>query len=340
MDTITAPAWPTDCWYAVGLSSQVGSQPESCRFQGREVVLVRADDGEVRAYDGRCAHRGCSLAGGWTKGDTLVCPYHGWRYDAQGACVEIPALRAEESIPRQARLRVYPTREKHGFVWLWLAGEHQTPQVEVQDIPELQGLTLRAGGDMAFTYRTHFTRTIENGIDPTHAAFVHGKSIGRVDPDADFSLEHYPVTVVPGSLYGQMPIKVKKLSGITRVLLKGDVSNAYKEYRFLHPNVVVSIIHFGAVSLAALQAHVPDNEAETTVKVTNGRNFLTSTPLLNRVFDKVTLDTGLQISQEDAAVITEQEPKWVSFRGSNEVLIESDRILVEYRRMMREHSPH
>ena len=54
--------------------------------------------------------------------------------------------------------------------------------------------------------------------------------------------------------------------------------------------------------------------------------------------DKITLDTGLQISKEDAAVITEQEPKWVSFSGSNEVLIDSDRILVEYRRMMRQHS--
>jgi phenylpropionate dioxygenase-like ring-hydroxylating dioxygenase large terminal subunit len=250
--------------------------------------------------------------------------------------VAIPALRTEESIPRQAKLRTFPTRERHGFVWLWLAGQHADPEEDVQDIPELAGLSLRDGGDMAFTYATHFTRTIENGIDPTHAAFVHGKSIGRVDPDTDFSLEHYPVQVERGSLYGRMPIKVKKLTGLTRLLLKGDSSNAYKEYRFLYPNVVVSTIHFGALTLAALQAHVPDNDRETTVRVTNGRNFLGTTPLLNRLFDRITLDTGLQISREDAAVISEQEPKQVSFRGSHEVLIESDLILVEYRRMMRE----
>lgn len=328
--------WPTDCWYAVGLSSQVSRQPLAHRFQGREVVLLRDGGGRVLAFDGRCAHRGCSLAGGWAQGDTLVCPYHGWRYDAEGTCVAIPALRTEESIPRQAHLRTFPTRERHGFVWLWLAGQHPEPEEDVQDIPELAGLSLRDGGDMAFTYATHFTRTIENGIDPTHAAFVHGKSIGRVDPDTDFSLEHYPVQVEHGSLYGRMPIKVKKLTGLTRLLLKGDSGNAYKEYRFLYPNVVVSIIHFGALTLAALQAHVPDNDRETTVRVTNGRNFLGTTPLLNRLFDRITLDTGLQISKEDAAVISEQEPKRVSFRGSHEVLIESDLILVEYRRMMRE----
>lgn len=334
---MSSPApWPTDCWYAVGLSSQVGRQPLAHRFQGREVVLMRDGGGRVLAFDGRCAHRGCSLAGGWAQGDTLVCPYHGWRYDAGGTCVAIPALRAEESIPRQAHVRTFPTRERHGFVWLWLAGEHADPEEDVQDIPELAGLSLRDGGDMAFTYATHFTRTIENGIDPTHAAFVHGKSIGRVDPDTDFSLEHYPVQVERGSLYGRMPIKVKKLTGLTRLLLKGDSSNAYKEYRFLYPNVVVSAIHFGALTLAALQAHVPDNDRETTVRVTNGRNFLGTTPLLNRLFDRITLDTGLQISREDAAVISEQEPKRVSFRGSHEVLIESDLILVEYRRMMRE----
>ncbi|PSB39098.1 aromatic ring-hydroxylating oxygenase subunit alpha [Aphanothece minutissima] len=328
--------WPADCWYAVGLSSQVGTQPLAHRFQGREVVMMRDGGGRVLAFDGRCAHRGCSLAAGWAKGDRLVCPYHGWQYDAQGSCVHIPALRAEEAIPRQARLRTYPTRERHGFVWLWLAGRQASPDGDVLDIPELDGLTLRAGGDMAYTYATHFTRTIENGIDPTHAAFVHGRSIGRVDPATDFSLEHYPVQVEPGSLYGRMPIKVKKLNGLTRLLLKGDSANAYKEYRFLYPNVVVSIIHFGAVTLAALQAHVPDNDAETTVRVTNGRNVLTATPVLNRLFDRITLDTGLQISKEDAAVISEQEPKRVTFRGSHEVLIDSDLILVEYRRMMRE----
>jgi phenylpropionate dioxygenase-like ring-hydroxylating dioxygenase large terminal subunit len=308
------------------------------RFQGSEVVLMRDAAGRVLAFDGRCAHRGCSLAGGWSRDDHLVCPYHGWQYDPQGTCVRIPALRAEESIPRQARLRTFPTRERHGFIWLWVAGRQASPDGEVQDIPELDGLTLRDGGDMAFTYATHFTRTIENGIDPTHAAFVHGKSIGRVDPEADFSLEHYSVCVEPGSLYGRMPIKVKKLTGLTRLLLKGDSGNAFKEYRFLYPNVVVSIVHFGAETLAALQAHVPDSDGATTVRVTNGRNFLTTTPGLNRLFDRITLDTGLQISREDAAVISEQEPKQVSFRGSNEVLIESDRILVEYRRMMREHA--
>ncbi len=331
-------AWPSDCWYAVGLSSQVGSEPVSHRFRGREVVLFRDRQGTVLAFDGRCAHRGCSLAAGWARNDALVCPYHGWQYDASGSCVHIPALRPEEAIPRQARLATYPTAERHGFIWLWVAGRQTTPQAPVQAIPELEGLSLRAGGDMAFTYPTHFTRTIENGIDPTHAAFVHGKSIGRVDPQADFSLEAYPMTVEPDSLYGRMPIKVTKLTGLTRLLLKGDAANAYKEYRFLYPNVVVSIVHFGAVTLAALQAHVPDNDSETTVRVTNGRNFLAGTPVLNRLFDHITLDTGLQISREDAAVIGEQEPKQVSFRGSNEVLIESDRILVEYRRMMRTHA--
>jgi phenylpropionate dioxygenase-like ring-hydroxylating dioxygenase large terminal subunit len=219
-------------------------------------------------------------------------------------------------------------------VWIWVSRSGLAPTYSVPAIPELEGQTLKTGGDIGFTYQTHYTRTVENGIDPTHAAFVHGKSIGKVDPNTDFSLEPYELQENPNDFHARMPIKVKKINGLTRFLLRGDASSLYKEYRFIYPNLVVSTVHFGRFELSALQAHVPETAGRTTVRVTNTRNFLRRTPLLSQWFDRVTASTGVKISSEDAEVITDQLPLQVKFKGSHEVLVRSDNILSAYRRWM------
>ena len=70
---------------------------------------------------------------------------------------------------------------------------------------------------------------------------------------------------------------------------------------------------------------------------TNARNFLRNRPLLSRWFNGVTIKTGQKIALEDDAIIKDQLPRAVSYSGSNEVLVESDRILIDFRRMMRRH---
>lgn len=72
---------------------------------------------------------------------------------------------------------------------------------------------------------------------------------------------------------------------------------------------------------------------------TNARNFLRHRPLLTSWFNRITISTGQKIAWEDDAIIKGQLPTAVSYSGSNEVLIESDRILIDYRRLMRQHQP-
>ena len=331
----TMMSFPDHCWYAVATPSQVGDQPKAIRFLGQEIILRRSGQGVIQALAGRCAHRGCSLAGGWTVQDRLVCPYHGWQYQADGECIHIPALRPGESIPSQARIRAFPLQERHGLVWLWWSSEGREPSDSIAEIPELESLQLHPGGDIEFRYHTHYTRTLENGIDPTHAAFVHGGSIGKADPGTDFSLDPYELRFDANTFYARMSIKVKKVNGLTRLLLRGG-SNPYKEYRYVFPNLVISTIHFGRFSLSALQAHVPEDDHCTSVRVTNARNFFHAIPVLSRWFDGVSRSTGVKISTEDEAVISDQRPRQVAFKGSGEVLVRSDEILVAFRRMMRQ----
>ena len=90
-----------DYWYAVEEVRRVkpGTVVEVV-FWRRSIALFRADDGSFRAVENRCAHRQLKLSLGEVRGCRLVCAYHGWQYDGDGRCVEIPHERYGRGFPR------------------------------------------------------------------------------------------------------------------------------------------------------------------------------------------------------------------------------------------------
>jgi nitrite reductase/ring-hydroxylating ferredoxin subunit len=87
-----------------------------------DLAVWREASGAAHAWIDRCPHRGMRLSLGAVAGDTLICPYHGWRFDAAGQCVQMPA-HPTTAPPRAAHTRPVASREEGGFVWARLAGE-------------------------------------------------------------------------------------------------------------------------------------------------------------------------------------------------------------------------
>ena len=109
--------------------------------------------------------------GGKVEGDGIRCPFHGWRFDGTGVCVEVPYAK---KIPPKARLRTWDVVEKNGLVFAWRHAGGAPPAWEVPDVPEL--------GDPAWTpperrewiIRSCSQEMAENTVDPAHFRFVHG----------------------------------------------------------------------------------------------------------------------------------------------------------------------
>ena len=59
--------------------------------------------------------------------DGLRCPFHGWKFDATGACLETPAEPAGTTLCTRVRQRSYPVREQRGILFAWLGPEGSTP---------------------------------------------------------------------------------------------------------------------------------------------------------------------------------------------------------------------
>ena len=126
MALIRTPASPTAApsadvgWYPVARSSAVGTAPVPVGAGGRAYVVVRLRPGaEVTGLSARCPHRLVPMAAGTVVDGRLQCPYHGWQFNAEGRCVEIPSLGEDGIAPPRADLGApWAVEERDGWVWL------------------------------------------------------------------------------------------------------------------------------------------------------------------------------------------------------------------------------
>ena len=113
-------AVPGAGWYPVARSSAVGTTPVPVGAGGRAYVVVRLRPGaEVTALSARCPHRLAPLTTATVVDGRLQCPFHGWQFNAEGRCVEIPSLGPHGTPPPRADLAApWAVEERDGWVWL------------------------------------------------------------------------------------------------------------------------------------------------------------------------------------------------------------------------------
>ena len=162
-------------WFAIGRSVDVGpGDVRSAIAVQRELVVFRGEDDAVHVLDAHCPHLGAHLGGGEVLGDTIACPYHGWRYDGDGTCVEIPYNDAR--IPQRACVRSYPVRELAGMILFWFHAAGAPPSYEVPDFEEGSDPTWSD----AFVFEHELVASLqemaENNVDYTHFFFVHRRT--------------------------------------------------------------------------------------------------------------------------------------------------------------------
>src|SRR4051812_39064828 len=139
------------------------------RIMSEDFTLYRGEDGAPHLIAPRCAHRGTQLSTGWVEGDCIRCFYHGWKYDASGQCVEMPA--EDPSFPPKVKIASYPTREYLGLIFGYV-GEGEAPPLPRYPDFDTKRL-LEATG---YTWPSNYFQNVEYGPDEAHVGFVHRES--------------------------------------------------------------------------------------------------------------------------------------------------------------------
>jgi phenylpropionate dioxygenase-like ring-hydroxylating dioxygenase large terminal subunit len=200
-------------WHPVGLSSDAGATPRPVRILGEELILFRDGRGQPGLVYPRCCHRGTTLYYGKVEERGIRCCYHGWLFDVEGRCLEMPA-EPEPSGPQCQRVRQpwYPTQDRYGLVFAYLGPPERMPVLPRFECLEVMGpgefveaddSSIGSGGIQVApcNWLQHF----ENVVDPYHVPILHGTFSGPqfVEQMASFPKVRFE--------YGAMGVKATSL---------------------------------------------------------------------------------------------------------------------------------
>jgi nitrite reductase/ring-hydroxylating ferredoxin subunit len=160
-------------WIPALLSSEVprpDSDPLRVRLLGEDLIAFRNTNGRVGLIANNCPHRGASLFFGRNEEAGLRCVYHGWKFDVDGTCVDMPNEPAESDFKQKVRATAYPCVERAGIVWSYMGA--RTPPAE---LPAFEALDLSQDHiRLGRRYQEeNYAQALEGGIDSAHASCLH-----------------------------------------------------------------------------------------------------------------------------------------------------------------------
>ena len=153
-------------WQPVCTSDELRDLPRKEKLLCEEIVVFRDKRGRVGALDPHCAHRGTSLEWGRVEEEGLRCCYHGWLYDAQGQCIDMPCETEEFRQAMEVWQPAYPTTEYGGLVFVYMGPPGTEPLFPRFDIIDRPGIVKNgarmsccAGCGCGATTRSAWSRT-------------------------------------------------------------------------------------------------------------------------------------------------------------------------------------
>jgi nitrite reductase/ring-hydroxylating ferredoxin subunit len=144
--------------------------PVRVKLLSEKLLAFRDSSGKLGLIDEFCAHRGVSLWFGRNEDNGIRCPYHGWKYDVTGQCVQVPSEPSASTYCNKVKLTSYPLVERGGILWTYMGPAELQPE-----LPAYEFVTV-APTQHYFSKRfqfCNFLQAMEGGIDPHHVAFLH-----------------------------------------------------------------------------------------------------------------------------------------------------------------------
>jgi phthalate 4,5-dioxygenase len=165
-------------WQPACLSTELpepDGAPIRVRLLGEDLVAFRDTRGRVGLVDAYCAHRRAPLFFGRNEECGLRCVYHGWKFDIEGKCVDLPSEPENSPMKAEVQLTAYPTVEKAGIVWAYLGPREKMPAP-----PDYEWT--RAPSTHCYVSKTYeqcnYLQALEGGLDTAHSSYLHNLKLG------------------------------------------------------------------------------------------------------------------------------------------------------------------
>ena len=215
-------------WHCLGLAEDYkDGKPHTLNIFGTKLVAFQGEDGEISIIDGYCPHMGADLGLGEVQGNTVMCPFHHWKWGGDGICKAIPYAKR---VPVKARVKSWPVMVQNKLLFVWNDPEGSQPTQEVT-IPRLEACfsdEWSAWDMVKWDINNNCRELVDNLADSAHFGPLHGTPVlyfcntfeGHVGrqmyrgsskrhaEDAPFSVDNayfgpaYHVTLMTGQMHG------------------------------------------------------------------------------------------------------------------------------------------
>jgi phenylpropionate dioxygenase-like ring-hydroxylating dioxygenase large terminal subunit len=257
------------------LDARMAQRPlKAVRVLGQDFVLFKDDQGRWGLLDRDCPHRNADLAFARHEGDGVRCPFHGWKFDAAGRCLETPGEPVGSRLCERVQQGAYPVIERSGVLFAWLGEPDKAPPFPAFDC-------FAAPGTHTFAYKgmwqCNWLQAFEVGLDPVHTSFLHrflnDESLDDIGDNAsgkqfrsasagDFGGERWPMTRVmrefhrPDISFEPRPwgLQINTLRPMTEALTHVRITHGIFPSTFVIPL---------SETLTITQMHVPIDDTRT-----------------------------------------------------------------------------
>ena len=160
-------------WLPVALSEElpgIDCVPVRVRVLGDDLIAFRDTDGRVGLIDAYCAHRGAPMFFGRNEENGLRCVYHGWKYDVDGVCVDLPNAPEGETFKDKIQIKSFPVVEAGDLIWAYMGPADKKPpfpEFEWTKLPNSHRYVTK------FIEQCNYLQAMEGDYDPSHARFLH-----------------------------------------------------------------------------------------------------------------------------------------------------------------------
>jgi phthalate 4,5-dioxygenase len=347
-------------WQPACLSTELpepDGAPIRVRLLGEDLIAFRDTSGRVGLVEAFCPHRRAPLFFGRNEECGLRCVYHGWKFDVDGRCVDLPSEPESSPMKSTIRLTAYPTTEKAGIVWAYLGPTEAMPEP-----PDYEWI--RAPATHRYVSKTYeacnYLQALEGGLDTAHSSFLHNLRLGdtsllrqrdrapRLDvertdygyyyvstrkagADGDYvRLYHYvmPSQQMRGGLNGVLGRNdVPKLDGHLWVPIDDEQTNVYNWCYSADPEIAIS-----AEQAEAHEHHSGRGKDDLIPGSFKLKRNPSNDYLIDRQVQRTATFTGIDgVNTQDFAI---QEGMGLIADRSAEHLGSTDRAIVTLRRML------
>jgi 5,5'-dehydrodivanillate O-demethylase oxygenase subunit len=176
-------------WHPVAAAGELTEEKpiKAVKILGEELVVYRDKRGQHGLVGEHCPHRLASLAYGRVDDEGIRCPYHGWKFDSSGKCLEQPAEPANSTFKDRVKHVAYSVEILGGLIFAYLGPEPQ-PWLPRWDV--LVWENGRRWIVKESIIDCNWLQPMENSVDPAHLFWLHGDTAHLAPRVKQYAEEH------------------------------------------------------------------------------------------------------------------------------------------------------